>query len=245
MSEDFLPICVDEYPGDRGFDPEELPDPVDLRAASRHELALAKYKLWQVGQELRIRFLDGTPALHERVKALANTWLDYANLRFTFGNFADAEIRITFQGNGYRSLIGTDTLLRSEPQPTMILGGFTQDADEELLRRVVLHEFGHALGCVHEQANPTIDIPWDTDKVYAYYWTFHGWNQEMVDRNVLMRYQKSEVHYTQHDPKSIMQYPVNNEHTLGDFEIGWNTTLSDTDKIFIGRMYPYPATQST
>lgn len=239
MNEDFLPICVDDYPEGMGFDPSDLPDPVDLRSTSRNELALAKFKLWENGQELRIRFLNGESQLHERVKQHANQWLQFANLKFNFGNHVDAEIRITFQGAGYRSLVGTDALLRPDPQPTMTLGGFTKDTGEELLRRVVLHEFGHAIGCVHEQANPTIEIPWDVPKVYAYYLAVHGWDKDTVDRNVLKRYQPSEVEFTQHDPTSIMQYPVNNAHTIGNFEIGWNTTLSDTDKVFISQMYPF------
>jgi hypothetical protein len=160
-------------------------------------------------------------------------------LDFNFGNHADAEIRITFQGSGYRSLVGTDALLRSAPLPTMTLGGFKSETADELLRRVVLHEFGHAIGCVHEQSNPTIDIPWDKEKVYTYYSRF-GWDRDLINRNVLQRYSQSEVKFSAHDPTSIMQYPVPNELTIGDFEIGWNTELSDTDKRFISSMYPYP-----
>ncbi|GAG91328.1 unnamed protein product, partial [marine sediment metagenome] len=100
----------------------------------------------------------------------------------------------------------------------------------------------HAIGCVHEQSSPNIDIPWDKEKVYGYYWNYYGWSKEKVDRNVLKRYTHSEAAATQHDQTSIMQYPVRNEHTIGDFEIGWNTELSDTDKIFIASMYPYPGT---
>jgi hypothetical protein len=240
MSEDFLDICIDDYPAGEGFDPVELPDPINWREVSRGELALAKFKLWEVGQELRIRFLDGTPALHERVKAEANQWLDFANLEFNFGNHPEAEIRITFRGSGYRSLVGIDALRRpDQTMATMTLGGFTEHAEDKEMRRVVLHEFGHAIGCVHEQSNPTIDIPWDIEKVYTYYARL-GWDKDMVDRNVLKRYAKSEVHFTNHDPVSIMQYPVNREHTLNGFEIGWNTELSARDKDFIARMYPYP-----
>lgn len=237
MSDEFLDICVDDYPGEKSFDPAELPDPIDLRSANREEMALAKFKLWEVGQELRIRFMDGSPTLHARVIGHANEWLDHANLEFNFGNHVEAEIRITFQGAGYRSLVGTDAMQRGASLPTMTLGGFNDKTEDELMRRVVLHEFGHALGCVHEQANPTIAIPWDVDKVYAYYLKF-GWNKAKVDLNVLKRYQSSEVHFTRHDPKSIMQYPVDKTHTLNGFEIGWNTTLSAMDKDFIARMYP-------
>jgi tyrosinase len=35
-----------------------------------------------------------------------------------------------------------------------------------------------------------------------------------------------------------MQYAVPEELTIGDFAIGWNTQLSQTDRTFIGVMYP-------
>jgi hypothetical protein len=234
-----LSICVDEYLEGARFDEKESPIPVNPCSTSREELALAKYKMWEPGQLLRVRFLDGEEPLREKVERQACRWLEYANLEFEFGNFPDAEIRITFRGYGYRSLVGTDALRHPAPLPTMILGGFTKNTDPMELRRVVLHEFGHAIGCVHEQASPSIDIPWDKEKVYTYYKAYVGWDKVEVDHNVFMRYNKPEVHFTeQHDPESIMQYPVPNQLTIGDFEIGWNSELSEMDQIFIARMYP-------
>ena len=235
-----LPICVDKYlPGER-FNEKKLPSPVDIRSTSRDELALARYKLWEPpGQILRLRFLDGDKELHRRVEAHARKWLEYANLRFEFGNYPDAVIRITFTGPWYESLIGTDAANCPDPEPTMALGGFTARTDDLEMQRVVLHEFGHALGCVHEQASPSVNIPWDEEKVYAYYAKHNGWDKETTYWNVLKRYSQSEVKATlQHDPQSIMQYAVPKELTKGNFEIGWNTTLSETDKTFIKTMYP-------
>ena len=40
-----------------------------------------------------------------------------------------------------------------------------------------------------------------------------------------------------------MLYPVPNEFTIGDYEVGWNRVLSEDDKEFIGRMYPKPANE--
>jgi hypothetical protein len=234
-----LSVCVDEYLEGAEFNEKQLPSPVNLRATSREELALAKYKMWEPGQILRVQFLDGEEALWKKVEGEARKWLDYANLEFEFGNFPDAEIRVTFKGSGYRSLVGTNALRRPAPQPTMILGGFTSNTDPVELRRVVIHEFGHAIGCVHEQSSPSVDIPWDKEKVYAYYKTRIGWDKAKVDHNVLKRYTKREAIATEHhDPKSIMQYSVPNELTIGDFEIGWNTELSEVDKVFIAKMYP-------
>jgi hypothetical protein len=38
-----------------------------------------------------------------------------------------------------------------------------------------------------------------------------------------------------------MLYAIPNELTIGDYEVGWNTTLSAEDKTFIGKEYPRQA----
>ena len=230
-------LCVDAYVDGERFDPEALPAPVNLATSSHNELALAWRKQWQIGQELRIRFLDGHRMLHERVEAHARRWLEHVDLAFNFGNHADAEIRITFAGRGYSSQVGRDATRVPDPQATMQLGGFTPASDDVELRRSVLHEFGHAIGWIHEQASPAVHIPWDEPKVYAFYRQLRGWDHATTLNNVLRRYAEAETRFSEHDPASIMQYPVSNELTTGDFEIGWNTDLSEGDKSFAERMY--------
>jgi hypothetical protein len=224
-------------PGAR-FDPEALPDPVDLRNASHEELAMAWRKNWQPGQEIRISFMDGDPDLHQRLQDVASRWLEYANLDFNFGNHADAEVRVSFRGSGYSSTVGTDSRSIPGNEPTLQLGGFTADMPEERFRRPVLHEFGHAIGCIHEQASPAARIPWDEEKVYEFYRRHQGWSDDEIYTNVLRRYTAAETRFTAHDEESIMQYPVPEELTVGNYSIGWNTDLSDQDKSFIARMYP-------
>ena len=118
----------------------------------------------QPGQEIRILFLDGDQRLQRRVQDCANAWLEHANLIFAFGNQPNAEIRITFRGRGYQSYVGTDALRTDRSAPSMQLGGLRADSSETVIRRTVLHEFGHAIGCIHEQASPSVAIPWDTEK---------------------------------------------------------------------------------
>jgi hypothetical protein len=36
-----------------------------------------------------------------------------------------------------------------------------------------------------------------------------------------------------------MHYPISNEWTVADFEVGRNTVLSQSDKDFVRRIYPF------
>ncbi len=248
MSEEEEHTCIDMFANDAEFDPDGVGPALEAAAkGDPKELGVAWRKQWQNGQELRIRFLDGSPELQERVKAHANKWLQYANLSFNWGNHAQSDIRVTFTKRGYWSYVGTDANHQPTNAPTLNLGGFTKDTDDTRMQRVVLHEFGHAIGCIHEQSSPVVDIPWDNAKVYAYYaGPPNNWSQAKVDHNVLKRYTKKVVKSTQfHDPTSIMQYPVLNrllkDGPPSGYHIGWNNELSEHDKAFVAKMYPKDA----
>ncbi len=203
------------------------------------ELAGVTGKKWQNGRRLRVRFLDGKPSVQQRVEDHAKRWSDYANITFEFGTDPDAEIRITFEQEGSWSYIGTTALAIDKNEPTMNFGWLEEDTPDEEYERVVVHEFGHALFCIHEHQNPVANIPWDKDAVYAYYMgPPNNWTKEQVDQNLFARYSQDITQFSAFDPKSIMLYPIPNEHTIGDFEVGFNTTLSDTDESFIGTVYP-------
>lgn len=201
------------------------------------EMALEVGKKWRNGRILRVRFLDGVPFVHEKVKNYANQWSRFANIKFVFGNDSDAEVRISFKHEGYWSYVGTDNLTIAKNEATMNFEGFNEQTEESEFSRVVLHEFGHLIGVSHEQSSPAANIPWDIPAVYEHY-RVRGWSKQDVDHNVLAKMPFQGTSFSRYDPLSIMQYPVPNELTIGDFEIGWNTTLSELDKQFIGRMYP-------
>ena len=205
----------------------------------KYEMALMKFKKWQPGRKLRVRFLDGVPDVQEKVEKYAHQWEEYANIKFIFGNDPDAEIRISFNEKGSWSYIGTDCLSIPKDQPTMNYGWLRSDSPEDEYSRVVLHEFGHALGCIHEHQNPTTNIPWDKEAVYRYYaGPPNNWTKEQVDQNLFKHYSRTITNFTTFDKKSIMLYAIPNRLTLGDYEVGWNKTLSDRDKQFIKEMYP-------
>ncbi len=197
---------------------------------------------WPNGIILRVHFLDGDPAVHKRVEPIAHEWSQYANIKFQFGAGPEAEIRVAFNPNlGSWSYMGTDcSLPQLTGKPTMNLGWLRPETSETEYRRVVLHEFGHALGLIHEHLSPDAKIPWDEEKVIAYYRRTNGWKEEYIRSNVLKLPEADE--YTAFDTRSIMLYPVPKELTKGGYEIPWqNSELSETDKEFIAKIYPFPA----
>ena len=202
------------------------------------EMALLTEKRWKPGRTLRVRFLDGVASVQDRVAQVAKQWENFANLTLQFVKSGKAEIRISFRQPGSWSYLGTDALVIGANDPTMNYGWLTPDSSDTEYSRVVLHEFGHAFACIHEHQHPEAGIPWDREMVYRYYQITNGWDRAMTDRNVLNRYASNITNFSAYDPMSIMQYAVPEELTIGDFAIGWNTQLSQTDRTFIGVMYP-------
>ena len=106
------------------------------------------------------------------------------------------------------------------------------------MRGTTLHEFGHALGLLHEQSYPG-GIKWNkSDDVYAYYKKTQGWDKDKVDAQV---FEVSDVFYTNgtaYDPKSIMQYAIESWQTTDGFSVPRNEDLSEGDKSLISALYP-------
>jgi len=180
--------------------------------------------------------------VRSKVIQYATEWSRYANLTFRFMERdapGDSDIRISFTaGAGSWSYIGTGAKTIPQSEPTMNFGWFDDNSTDETFSRTVIHEFGHAIGCIHEQASPVVDIPWNKDAVYAYYLRTNGWDKAKVDGNVFARAAQANTLNTSWDRTSIMQYSYPAELTLDGSSVGWNTVLSNHDKTFVMRCYP-------
>ena len=216
-----------------------------MAGASAHPVKMALFtgKRWKPGRTLGIRFLDGSKTQRSQTEHFAKTWQQYASIKMKFDAGSQAEVRISFQADpGSWSAVGTDCLLRDAfpaAEPTMNFGWLRDDTEEQEYRRVVLHEFGHALAAIHEHQNPRGGIRWNTKAVYAYFsGPPNNWSKEEIDFNILQKYSVDQLNATEFDLQSIMLYSFPPELIQGGRPTPNNTDLSGGDKKFIAKMYP-------
>lgn len=210
-------------------------------------------KKWIPGQEIRVRFLDGSAYVRDKVKLYAEMWEEHANVDFVFVSSGPAEIRVSFTlDKGSWSYFGKDSAIQSQvrtasgPQfvrdasgASMNFGWFNDKTPEEEFRRTTLHEFGHALGLHHEHQNKNQNIEWNEEAVYAYF-AKQGWSREKTLRQVLNKYGgDSEVSNGVYDPLSIMHYYYPPQLIKSGAKVRSNSVLSEGDKRIIGEMYPF------
>lgn len=205
-------------------------------------MALIAQKVWPTGSTLKCRFLEGTVTQQAKVVAKAKMWETYANIHIDFVKTADEQVRIVFRpGEGSWSAIGQDALNTGyfdKNQPTMNFGWLQDDTEDEEYERVVVHEFGHALGCVHEHQSPSEHLKWNVEAVYA---QFSGppnnWDKATIDANILEKYSPKGINATIFDRQSIMLYQFPAELFTNHIGTPLNTHLSKKDKAFIAQIY--------
>ncbi|KAI3612956.1 peptidase m12a astacin [Moniliophthora roreri] len=210
------------------------PAPVTLDAPPPPpgQLAVMSTKQWPLtdGKELYLKyyFMDGSENKRKAVKDTIVTWSTFANVIFDQTQDKDtAEIRISFKGPGSWSAVGTDArLITNKDEPTMSFGWLADSSEPSAEDKgTILHEFGHALGMMHEHQSPARgeSIHLKELAVYEYYRPLLNYNDRLVKTQIIDQYNKY-----------FMPGHLNEE----GIDIPVNTVLSDMDKAFITLNYP-------
>lgn len=169
--------------------------------------------------------IDGIKKIiEERINPLVSMSIVYTD------DINDADIRISFdQKSGAWSTIGTECQ-NVKYGATMNFGWY--DA------ATVMHEWGHALGMIHEHQNPNGNlIQWDEEKVYKWASETQGWDKKTTYTNIIEKTASDELNTSVFDPKSIMLYFFPAELTKNNIGTNQNTVLSKGDIDFLASIY--------
>lgn len=168
-----------------------------------------------------------------RLLAIANRWGRVAHVEFVPVKIGNIRVRLT-NSNVSVSAIGKGALKISRLNPTMELG-LLRPLDPNEDEWIVFHEFGHALGLVHEHQNSSIERPqvcWRIDKV-----TEAIGNGDVAQAFVA---QFSGPAYTKrrYDPLSVMCYRAPSEWTCDGRGLPMNYKFSKIDEETMADLYP-------
>ncbi|CAK5268975.1 unnamed protein product [Mycena citricolor] len=200
-------------------------------------------QLWDSGATITYSYLNGTPAQQAKVDGAILEWFPYANI--TFQRALAGILRISFNTQqGSWSYVGLEALEVPKNQPTLNLGWVSDSAQTTQEERgLILHEFGHVLGLMHEHQSPAHGgaVTLDANAVHAHFASSLGWSADMTKTQVVDHYSTTSVsNFPAVDPSSIMAYflpPALNEQRV---QIPANVSLSESDKAYMVLAYPRP-----
>jgi hypothetical protein len=211
---------------------------------------LIKDKQWANQSMINVVFLDGPKHAHQKVIKIAPLWLQQSGLRFKFyGPLSrlpqDKHIRVSFKSHS-GSLLGNHNDYQSN-YPTMNLKSLVVgQLSAQEVKRLILHEFGHALGFEHEYRSkywPYGNAALNQVKESCYpQMQSIGYDKASAKTHcdrINSRLSNANALTTAYDERSIMNYSMSFTTKDGNNKvIPANFKLSLLDKYAIRRWYP-------
>jgi hypothetical protein len=225
------------------------------------QAAFLKGKLWPQNSTIRVSFFrdrNYTDAKRDWViKVITNNivYLDgnkdkpLVNLKFVWdyspSDPTQGDVRITFDPDGGAySYIGIDARGIPGNQPTMNLGWIDDHTNFDFDAAkgtgvVVIHEFGHMLGMIHEHTRADFGVKWNCNQLVSDLSKGNNnWDWCTIYNNVLKTYETSEFNGSKYDPLSVMHYWFPNRFFCGNPNLPHVTKLSYNDKVWLQKSYP-------
>ncbi|RXW14548.1 hypothetical protein EST38_g11305 [Candolleomyces aberdarensis] len=210
--------------------------------------------MWPNGQVLTCAFVEpaGNAIQQAKVISVAKEWERYANIKLDFESEAEnpqnAIIRISLDRHlGSWSTVGKVALHTQLAGEATMNFGWVYDATTDATaqeRGVILHEFGHALGYLHEHQSPRRGdkLKLKEKEAIDYFRRTQRppWTEEDTRSNFLNVYNQNEVsNYSSVDMTSIMMYFMPPELNEQGINIPPNDELDALDKAFAFLNYPF------
>ncbi len=227
-----------------------LPPPSSLpmgRVSISPTSLLYRFWPWRAGDTIHVQFLDGALPMWGKVADLITGpygWNACSSVQFHFCQVQGctqqephAAVRITFAKGSSWSYLGAYGNIHPFTGATMNLavdgntsyGGFCH---------AVLHEFGHALGLLHEQEHPQ-GLPWDVA-------AFERWHRERgydveAARQFWFRSASPDSSVPgPYDPNAIMHYYVPAEWMLDRVSRGGSNNITPRECAWVEHLFGPP-----